>query len=68
MYEYLAIIINVLVITWAEIIEMTKTTSTQTVPTKSTPKNFNEKKVTCETENLYIFLSFINYHNIIDGC
>ena len=28
--------------------------------TKTIPTNFNEKKATCETQNFYILLAFIN--------
>ena len=31
--------------------------------------NFNEKNITCKTQNFYILLNlFINYHYIIDSC
>ena len=40
-----------------------------TEETKTIPTNFNEeKKTTYKTKNLYILLTFFNYHSIIDSC
>ena len=47
--KYLASIIDNSVIKCDEIIEETKTV----------PKNFNEKKITCKTQNLYILLAVL---------
>ena len=56
---YLGSITDDSVITCGEIIEEIKTL----------PTNFNEKKTTCKTQNLYILLAiFTNYHSIIDSC
>ena len=52
--KHLASITNDSVITCDEIIEETKT-----IPTKTVPTNFNEKKVTCKTKNFYISLTFL---------
>ena len=57
--EYLASIINDSVIICDEIIEITKSTSTETVPTKNTPTNFNEKKITFKTEKI-VLASLLN--------
>ena len=36
---------------------------------KTIPTNFNEKKATCKTQNLYMSLAIlINYYIIIDSC
>ena len=42
------------VIVCDEIIEVTKTVPTETIPTK-----FNQNRVTCKIENLYILLIFL---------
>ena len=42
-----------------EVTEATKIVPTKTFPAKSIPTNFNKKKVTCKTKNLYILLAFI---------
>ena len=52
---------NESVITSDEIIE--KNGEAKTVPT-----NFNEKNITCKTQNYVFYLPFINYNNIIDSC
>ena len=37
--------------------------------TKTIPRNFNEKSITCKAQNLYFFTClFINYNCIIDSC
>ena len=36
--------------------------------TKTTSTNFNEKSVTCKTQNLYFTCLFANYHCSIDSC
>ena len=32
---------------------------TKTIPTKTVPTNFNEKKVNCKTKNFFILLTFL---------
>ena len=59
--KYLANTMNEPVITSDEIIE--KNEEAKTVPT-----NFNEKNITCKTQNYVFHLPFINYNNIIDSC
>ena len=57
--RYLERIISDSAIMYDEIIEETKTYPTNTVPTTTIIRNFNEKKVTCKIENtdiLFIFL------------
>ena len=49
-------IIDDSVITCDGIINKTRTVGVKTVPT-----NFNEKKVNCKTNNLYILLTFLLY-------
>ena len=49
-----------------EITEMTKSSSTKTVPKKHIPTIFIEEKVTRKTKKL--FSVFINYHSILDSC
>ena len=36
--------------------------------TKATSTNFNEKSITCKTQNLYFTCLFVNYHYVIDSC
>ena len=50
---YLKSVIDESVITYDEITEVKKTNPIKTIPT-----NFEEKKVTCKTENLYILILF----------
>ena len=42
------------VIMWGEVI------NSYDDETKTIPKNFNEKKATCETQNFYILLAFLS--------
>ena len=42
-----------------EIIETTKIASAKIVLTRNIARNFQEKKVTCKTENFYILLAFL---------
>ena len=46
--KYLVSIMNYSVIMCGEVIE------------KTIPKNFNEKKATCKTQNLYALLAFLS--------
>ena len=50
---YLKSVIDESVITYDEITEVKKANPIKTIPT-----NFEEKKVTCKTENLYILILF----------
>ena len=66
--KYLESIINNSVIC-QEIIEMTRSTLTKTVQTKSILANLNEKKVIWKTTFFFYFTClFINYHNVINSC
>ena len=49
--RYTENIIDDSMITCAEIIETTKSNLTKTVPLKSIPTNFNEKKVICQMKS-----------------
>ena len=49
--KYLASIINDSLVTCVEIIE----------ETKAVPTNFNEKKITCKTQNVHILLAFLSF-------
>ena len=45
------------------IIEVAKTISTKIIPIKTTPENFNKKKVNCKIRNYFVLLTiFNNYH------
>ena len=52
-WKYLASIMDDSVIMWGEVI------NSYDDKTKTIPKNFNEKKATCETQNFYILLAFL---------
>ena len=56
--KYLASIIDNSVIC-DKIMETSKGILTKTVPTKSTPTKFNEKKVICKMKTFYILLVFL---------
>ena len=57
--RYAENIIDNSVITCDEVIETTKINLAKTVPSKSIPTNFKEKKVICKMEHYYILLSFL---------
>ena len=67
--RYVESIIGYPAITCDEIIEATERTLTKTVPTKSIPTNFSEKKSDLRAVKFLYFTSlFINYHDIINDC
>ena len=59
--KYLGSTIGDSVISYREVIKVTKT-----IPTKTIPRNFNEKRVTCKIKKNYMLYSLSNklpYHN-----
>ena len=47
---------------------MTKIVPKKCIPTKTVPKDFNEKKVICTRENFCILLTFLIIYITITNC